>query len=114
MQSPYTGRVCVVYQAKESWHRDVGQNDVETDERVDSRGLPIRVADGIGAVMVSEYVAQRRLLRRRDAPLGQESMYNRTVKDVGGKKAYAYLDLIVPASAACATNCLDALDVGDA
>jgi len=85
MKSPCTGRVCVGYRAKESWHRDVGQNDVESDGRVDSRGLPIRVADGTGAVMVTEYVAQRRLLRRRDALLGQESMYNRTVKADGGR-----------------------------
>jgi hypothetical protein len=100
MKAPYTGRVCVGYRAKVSWHRDVGQNDFESDERVDSRGLPIRVADGTGAVNVSEYLAQRRLLRRRDGLLGQVSMYDRTIKDVDGKKVYTYLDTVIPASAA--------------
>jgi hypothetical protein len=81
MVSPYTDRACVGYRAMESWRRGVGQNDVENDVKYHSRGLPIRVADGTGAVMVSEDLAQRRLSRRRDALLGQESEFDRTVKD---------------------------------
>jgi hypothetical protein len=40
MKSPYTGRECVGYWAKESWHRDVGQNDIESDVEQHSLGLP--------------------------------------------------------------------------
>ena len=76
----------------EHWSRDRYSNDFESDKRETAVGLPVRVADGTGAVSVSEQFAQRRLLRRRDALLGQESVYNRTVNGVGGKKAYTYCD----------------------
>jgi hypothetical protein len=94
----------------EHWSRDRYSNDFESDKRETAVGLPVRVADGTGAVMVSEYLAQRRLLRRRDALLGQESGYNTTVKGVGGKKAYTYCDEIVPASAAVFVTGITARD----
>jgi hypothetical protein len=60
----------------ESWRRDVGQNDVEGDVKYLRRGLLIRVADGTGAVMVNEDLAQRRLSRERGTLLGQESTFD--------------------------------------
>jgi hypothetical protein len=60
--------------------------------------------------MVSEHLAKRRLSRQRDALLGQESTFDRTVKDSGGKTAYVYLDVIVPASAAVSVTGATARD----
>jgi len=110
MTSPYTGRDCVGFRAMEHWSRDRYSNDFESEKRETAVGLPVRVADGTGTVSVSEQLAQRRLTRRRDALLGQESVYNRTVKDPGGKKAYTYCDEIVPASAAVFVTGITARD----
>jgi hypothetical protein len=100
VRAPYSGRDCIGYRAEVGYHREIGQNDLESVvERKRREGIPVPITDDTGAISVAEQLAGRSLARKRDAVLGRMIVYQQTTNAHDGKRSYHTTETVVPASA---------------